>query len=349
MFSNSHHKKLIISLFFLFLINISLAQKLPADSLTSKQKLIRKSLLLGSMTAYTVGSLTLLDLIWYQPYQTTSFHFFNDNAQWCQMDKCGHGFSAYSSARLITQSMEWAGFETSAFKTGLGHLSTGALKWAGFSRKQSIFIGQAFGLLYLSSVEIMDGFSKEWGFSWGDEVANFAGGFAFSLQQYYWKEQRIQLKFSYHQTSFPAYRPNILGNNSVEQIIKDYNGQTYWLSINIASFLKKEAKFPKWLNVAFGYGATNMISGKNNLIIYPDGTTATNPVNNQTEIIDKNGQTNFFYRYRKYYFSLDIDLTKIKTKSRFLKSVFSAFNCFKLSFPSIEFDKYGTHFKPFYF
>lgn len=326
------------------------AQKLPIDTtLTRKQKIIRKSILLGSMGAYTAGSLTFLDLIWYHPYQTTAFHFFNDNSQWCQMDKCGHAFSTYSSARLVMEAMNWAGFKASPFNASLGHLSTGGLKWAGFSEKESIIIGQTFGLLYLSSVEILDGFSKEWGFSWGDEAANFVGGFTFSLQQYFWKEQRLQLKFSDHRTSFPPFRPNVLGSNFAEQIIKDYNGQTYWMSVNIASFLKKGTKFPNWINLAFGYGATNMISGKNNLIVYPDGTTSTDPIKNQTAIINKNGQVDYFYRYRKYYFSLDIDFTKIKTKSRALKSIFSVINGFKLPFPTMEFDRHGSHFKPIYF
>ena len=329
---------------------VAIAQKMAEDSsLTHKQKVLRKSILLGSMGAYTIGSLSFLDLIWYHPYQSTSFHFFNDNAQWCQMDKCGHAFSTYSSARLVTGAMNWAGFKTKPFNASVGHLSARGLKWAGFSERESILIGQTFGLLYLSSVEILDGFSKEWGFSWGDEAANFVGGFAFSLQEFYWKEQRIQLKFSDHQTSFPSYRPHVLGANFLEKIIKDYNGQTYWVSVNVASFLKKDTKFPNWINLAFGYGATNMVSGKSNVIVYPDGTTTANSVNNQTELISANGQIDYFYRYRKYYVSLDIDLTKLKTKSRVLKGIFSVVNSFKLPFPTIEFDKYGTHFSPFYF
>jgi len=326
-------------------------KKLPADTLTLKQKVFRKTLLIGSMSAYTAGSLTLLDLIWYRPYQSTGFHFFNDNSQWCQMDKWGHGFSTYNTSRLIMGAMDWAGFETSPFKVGIGNLSTGGLKWAGFSEKESIIIGQAFGLLYLTSIEVMDGFSKQWGFSWGDEAADVFGGFAFSMQQYFWREQRIQFKFSDHETGFPPYRPNLLGANWAEQIIKDYNGQTYWVSISPGSFLKKESKFPKWINIALGYGATNMISGKNNTTVYPDGTTAYDPVYNQTVVITKSGQEITFYRYRKYYLSLDVDLTKIKTKSRVLKTMFSIFNCFKIPFPTLEFDKThrGAILKPFYF
>ena len=348
----SYQKRFTTGLLFLLLSHISFAQKLTIDTtLTRKQKLIRKSILLGSMGAYTASSLTLLDIIWYKPYQSSGFHFYNDNPQWCQMDKWGHGFSTYNSARLIAGAMNWAGFETSPFKIGVGPLSSGGLKWAGFSEKESVIIGQAFGLLYLSAVEVMDGFSKQWGFSWGDEAADVVGGFAFSLQQYFWREQRILLKFSDHQTSFPQYRPNLLGTNSLEQIIKDYNGQTYWVSISPGSFLKKETKFPKWINIALGYGATNMISGRNNTTVYPDGTTTYDPVYNQTVVITKSGQEIPFYRYRKYYLSLDIDLTKIKTKSKVLRGVFSVINTFKIPFPTLEFDRThrGAIFNRFYF
>ena len=148
----SYQKRITSSLLFILILSASIAQKIPVDSLkkmpgdtlTRKQKTLRKSLLLGSMGAYTAGSLTLLDIIWYQPYQSSGFHFFNDNPQWCQMDKWGHGFSTYNTSRLIMGAMDWAGFETSPFKVGVGSLSTGGLKWAGFSERESIIIGQAF-------------------------------------------------------------------------------------------------------------------------------------------------------------------------------------------------------------
>lgn len=297
------------------------------DSLTAKQKTIRKSILLGATGLYTATSLSYLDLIWYKPYKSSNVHFFNDNTEWCQMDKCGHTFTTYNSAREVYR----------------------AMRWAGYTRKQSIFYGEAYGTLYMTTVEIMDGFSSAWGFSWGDEVANVTGSLLFTLQQYYWDEQRIHWKYSFHPTSFAAQRPSVLGNNLLSETIKDYNGQTYWLSVSLASFFKKETKFPKWISLAFGYGATGMISGKSNVIVNPDGTTAVNSINNQSIIIGANGTATPYYRYRKYYFSLDIDFTKIKTKSRFLQSVFSVVNGFKLPFPAIEFDKHGTNFKPFYF
>src|SRR5690606_41174356 len=85
-----------------------------------------------------------------------------------------------------------------------------------------------------------------------------------------------------------------------EQFFKDYNGQTLWLSANLHSFLKKESRFPAFLNLAFGYGA--------------DGMTGafSNATNYQGNIIPE------FTRCRQFYLAPDIDLTKIKTNSSVL-------------------------------
>ena len=102
--------------------------------------------------------------------------------------------------------------------------------------------------------------------------------------------------------------------------MKDYNGQTYWLSVNPASFMSKETKFPKWLNLAFGYGANGMTGGESNPLY-----------------VDSNSNVIEFKRYRQYYLSLDIDLTRIKTKSKFLKTVFYTIGFIKIPAPSVEF------------
>jgi hypothetical protein len=91
--------------------------------------------------------------------------------------------------------------------------------------------------LLLTAVEVLDGFSSEWGASSGDIIAN-ASGTAFVSQELLWKEQRITPKFSFHTTQYAQYRPNVLGSSLAEQMLKDYNGQTYWLSVNLHSFYK---------------------------------------------------------------------------------------------------------------
>jgi hypothetical protein len=104
-------------------------------------------------------------------------------------------------------------------------------------------------------------------------------------------------------------------------MLKDYNGQTYWLSANISSFIRKETKFPQWLNVSVGYGATGMIGSFSNP---PEWDGKKMP---------------HFNRTRQYYFSFDVDWTRIKTNSSFLRFVFKAFSFIKVPAPTIEYNK----------
>ncbi|MBP8033629.1 MAG: DUF2279 domain-containing protein [Bacteroidia bacterium] len=251
-----------------------------------------------STAALTGGSLVYLNQAWFQQYNTSKFHFFNDNDEWLQIDKCGHTFTNYQVARVMM----------------------GAMDWAGYSTKKQILIGGLSGFTYMTAIEIMDGYSAGWGFSWGDIGANTLGTGMAIGQKLLWKEQRIQLKFSFYSSPYAKYRPNVLGDEIYMQVLKDYNGQIYWLSVNPSSFIKKENKFPKWLNIAVGYGANGMIGARDNnfLIQDADGTIRT------------------FNRYRQGYLSLDVDFTRIKTKSRFLKSVFTCINVIKIPFPNLE-------------
>jgi hypothetical protein len=180
-----------------------------------------------------------------------------------------------------------------------------ALAWAGESKKNQLIYGATLGFTFLTAVEVLDGFSEEWGFSTGDLIANATGTGLLIGQELLWDEQRLSLKYSFHTTKYADIRPDVLGENFLEQTIKDYNGQTFWLSANLWSF-HKQSKIPKWLNIAFGYGAEGMLSG------------------NEDTFVDLNIPDQ--ERYRQYYISLDLDLTKIKTRSKFLKTVFSTIN-----------------------
>jgi hypothetical protein len=216
------------------------------------------------------------------------------------MDKAGHAISAYQVTRY--------GYE--------------ALRWAGVEEKKSIWLGAGYSFLWLTTVEVLDGFSAEWGFSTGDMVANVAGSALFVAQQLRWKEQRIALKFSYSPSDYAQYRPDVLGSTGIERVLKDYNGQTAWLSLNLSSFGKREASKLPWLNVAFGYGANGMTGGSYNPAFDDMGDLMPH-----------------FDRYRQYYLSLDVDLSKIKTKSHALKTLFSVVGFIKVPAPAIEFSQ----------
>jgi hypothetical protein len=258
----------------------------------------RKITLGASSIALTTGSLIYLNQAWYQQYNTSSFHFFNDNDEWFQMDKYGHAFTTYQTGRLMM----------------------GAMKWAGYSRKSQLIVGGMSGFAYMSAIEVMDGYSSGWGFSWGDMAANALGSGLAIGQEALWKQQRIQLKFSFYQSPYAQYRTELLGKSLSTQILKDYNGQSYWLSVNPSSFFKTENRFPKWINIAVGYGADGMLGARYNNVL----------------VMDENGNTKTFNRYPQYYLSLDVDFTRIPVKSKFLKSVFSCINILKIPFPNME-------------
>nr|WP_234969276.1 DUF2279 domain-containing protein [Winogradskyella jejuensis] len=260
----------------------------PSDSLNKPR---RNAI---AMSQAALGSLTLvaLDQLWYADFERSKFRTTNDNSQWLQMDKLGHVYSGYQLSRV--------GAET--------------LNWAGVTKKDQLIYGSALGLGFLTAVEVFDGFSQEWGFSWGDMLANAGGTGLYVGQELLWDEQRIALKYSFSRTEFAPQNPDKLGAGLSEEFLKDYNGQTYWLSFNINSFLKTEF-IPNWLNFAVGYGANGMLTGKDDTILFP----------NQD-------------RYRQFYLSLDIDLTRIQTNSNFLKTLFSVFNTIKVPMPTLEFN-----------
>ena len=274
------------------------------DSLSLKKTKNRKIVLVSTSAALTAGSLVYLNQAWYQQYNTGKFHLFNDNAEWLQMDKVGHIATTYQTSRLMMR----------------------AFDWAGFNKNQKLFIAPAIGFGYMAAIELMDGFSKGWGFSWGDMGSNVIGTAIAITQEEKWGEQRIQIKYSFSQSGLAQYNPDLLGENFSNQILKDYNGQTYWASINPSSFLKKPNKFPKWLSVAFGYNAYGMLGARYNAIT----------------VQDEVGNVLFFERERRFYLSVDVDLTRIKTKSKFLKSVFSVFNMLKFPAPALQLSKKGA-------
>ena len=168
------------------------------------------------ITEVSLAGVTLLGLnqLWYADYKRSKFHTINDNNEWLQMDKIGHVFTSYQ----------------------LGKYGTQILNWSGTSEKRQLIYGATLGFWFLTTVEILDGFSQEWGFSWGDIIANASGTGLYIGQELLWNEQRIALKFSFHQTKYASLRPDKLGKNFLEQVLKDYNGQTYWLSANLNAF-----------------------------------------------------------------------------------------------------------------
>jgi len=283
---------------FLFFHSTSFAQK---DFFQPSQN-FNQGRVNGLVITQAIGGAALtfgLNYLWYRKFPHSKFHLFNDNGEWLNMDKVGHATTAYNIAA----------FESDFFR------------WAGVNRVSSAAIGSLTALSFMTMIELLDGHSAKWGFSIGDMLANLSGVLLFQGQQWMWNEQRISLKFSYHYTMFAKYYPQELGKNFRERLLKDYNGQTYWLSFNIGSFLSAKNDFPKWLNASIGYGADGMIGAREN----------------PKEI---NGlQIPEFKRYRQFYFSFDTDLYRIEKTSDFARTLLKFNKLLKMPAPTIEWNK----------
>jgi hypothetical protein len=197
--------------------------------------------------------------------------------------------------------------------------------------KKAVWIGGLTGFVHLAIIEVLDGFSSQWGASSGDLAANTLGSAIFISQQLGWHEQRALLKWSYHSTPFPSYRPDILGHNSAQQMLKDYNGHTYWLSVNLSSFAGSGSSLPRWLNLAIGYRGTGMTGAKSNSLSF------------ENKVIPA------FARQQLVYIAPDIDLTRIHTRSAALKWIFEAIGFLKFPLPALEFGGQRVRFRPIYF
>jgi len=260
-----------------------------------------------SLGGYALSAL-YLGTVWYANEELSHFHFFDDSREWQQMDKVGHALGGYHASKWMISLYRWSGQE----------------------KKKALIKGGLYGFLAMSSIEVFDGFGKKWGASVYDVGANFVGSGLAVMNQHLWNENRIQLKVSYWPSEYTgkeAYE-DLFGTNPAEWLVKDYNGQTLWMSVRVHSFLP-ESRFkqiyPQWLNLAVGYGAEGMIGG------YHEDPW--------DEIRER--------EYRQLYLSLDIDLSNIPTRSGFLKTLLNVASIIRIPLPAIQFDQHGVSFSPF--
>ena len=274
--------------------------KLTPQQIRKRTKIIAATNIIG----YS-GAMVGLYAAWYKNYPQSNFHSFNDIGEWKGIDKIGHAYSAYAESKA---SMElW--------------------RWTGIDRKKRIWLGGMRGAVYQTVIETLDGFSSEWGWSWGDFSANILGSGMLVAQELAWDEQRIQFKFSFHRKFYndPILNQRsdkIFGNSTAERFLKDYNGQTYWLSANLKSFFPK-SNLPAWLQISVGTGAEGLFGANENIGKDDNGTMNFN----RTDI----------KRYRQWYLAPDVDLTKIKTNKKGIKVALNILNIVKFPMPSLEY------------
>ena len=234
---------------------------------------------------------------------TSKFHTVNfdkDMRSWQFMDKIGHFVDAYFASDL----------------------SSKLYRWAGVSGTASVWYGALTGFLWTLQIEISDGFMKEWGWSWGDFIFNTLGSGFFVLQQFFYDELGgIQPKFSWHKSD--AWKENRY-YKPVTALIEDYEGMTFWLTVNPHHYFPKSWKkdYPEWLaplGIAVGYSAKQVAS-------------------------------NIRGGYNEVFVGLDIDLRKIPIgdDSDLVKFIKSELNFLRMPLPTIRISPSGIWYG-FYF
>lgn len=264
----------------------------------------KKRLVLVGLSSSLVITPLVLKNYWYD--EPDKFHFFNDVSNWSGMDKLGHSFTAY-------------------------HLTKQANKLytkAGITKNKALLYSSLYSTLFQSSFEILDGFQSNYGFSWADVSANTLGTLLFAGQELLWNEQVFKLKFSYLPSPYAQYRPEILGKSHPERLLKDYNGQTYWLSFSPNRIFNSNYNKKSKVNLCIGYSTNEKLKG--DLNVYTSGNK-------------------IFRAYNSLYLSVDINFENIEFKREFYRKLFSVFNTVKFPLPTLEFSNGEFNFHPIYF
>ena len=296
----------------LFLIAISLILNknlLYATSQTDSSKTIIKIINIGVPSAAVI-SLVGINEVWYKNYARSDFHFFDDLKEWNGMDKIGHACTSYQLNK-VSHSL----FKKNNVKKPL--------------LKSSVY---TFG--YMLGVELLDGYSTEWGFSIYDVIGNGLGTMLYTFQERKFKNQPFKIKFSSHKSTYASCRPSLLGENRLQQILKDYNGQTYWLTFNYNELWNKRIKLFDYIDFAFGYSIDGFTGGHNN----PEISSCNCLIND----------CNNLKRTSQFIFSVDLNTSKIKNKHPILGKFLLPFDIVKIPFPAFILNN-SKNFKLIYF
>ena len=302
---NLHHS-IVLWLNIFIVINLSEAQPLTHPDTLNPARL--RTVIIAESAFYVAG-LSYLQFVWYRNHERVPFHWYNDNAGWLQLDKAGHAYAAY-------------------FESAIGYH---ALRWAGVSRHKALWYGGLLGLVLQTPIEVFDGLYEGYGFSWGDMGANAAGSALFMVQEAWLGRQAVRMKFSYAPSPYAQYRPWVLGESPGQRFFQDYNGHTYWLSLNLHSVAPSWG-LPPWLNVAVGYSGNGMLS------------EFTNPA------FSRGIRMPDLVRHRQYFLSVDLDLTQIPVRNAYLRGLFRVLNIIKIPAPALEFNRVdGLRLRAVYF
>lgn len=192
----------------------------------------RTAVIAGATAAGFVAGHVVLNNLWWKG-ERVPFHVntSQDYTYALGADKAGHATFAYAATTVYGQLFRWAGMDS----------------------VQSLWWAAGVATTYQTYIEIRDGFSRDYGFSWGDVAANTVGASLPLLQHAIPELRAIDLQISFWPSE--AFRQGAYG-----AIIDDYTSTTHWLSMRIHDWLPADVQqwYPPWLGLAVGHSVEGL-------------------------------------------------------------------------------------------
>lgn len=231
-------------------VPVDSADFLSTDSIASIRP-VRLAIVGGlTVAGFVVGHVLLTDLWWKGEPSRFHFNWHDDWRYALGADKVGHAVTPYIGTDIYRQGLEWTGM----------------------SRRVSLWWAGGLASAYTTYVEIRDGFSAEWGFSWGDFAANHIGiGWRVAEEYEPWLTN-IRFKISYWPSR--AFRSGGYGS-----IVDDYESTYHWGSLNVDALLPDAWRnwWPDFVNIAVGHSVKGIAaydgSGEHELYLSLDWNT----------------------------------------------------------------------------
>lgn len=185
----------------------------------------------STLTAFVIGHGFLNDLWWKGEYVPFHFNWRQDGQYAIGADKLGHQFMTCATTRAFDAAFRWCGVDSTT----------------------SVVAGAGVAMAYQTYIEVRDGYSRDYGFSWGDVLANTTGALLPVAQRFVPALRPLDLQISFSPSD--AFKRGEYG-----AIIDDYTSTTHWLSIGVYDYLPAswQAWYPPWLNVAVGHSVANL-------------------------------------------------------------------------------------------
>jgi hypothetical protein len=204
----------------------------PASSPDDTVDAVRLGLVSGlTAGAFIYGHVLQTNMWWKGERSDFHFEWKHDWSYSLGADKLGHAWFPYAIAHTYDELFRWARVDSTT----------------------SIWTAASLALGYQTYIEVRDGFSAEWGFSWGDFAADAIGAALPVAQHYVPTLGLVDFKMSF----YPSER-FLAGANRA--IIDDYESSYHWLTLHVADVIPADWRdhYPAFVDLALGHGVKGL-------------------------------------------------------------------------------------------